>query len=155
MLAFDRAFTMKRALFFFLLSGCSILELGKGRPYAVWTLHGAERPMGTCATIEPRVVKSGAEGVGFLLEVRGRASCTLALAAIDMSLADESVQRPIAVPPMTVEQDTDVRLYTPLPFDNRAAWNRGSRSATVVVRGTIDGRTFSAGPWTMDHEEQK
>jgi len=146
---------MKRTLLFCLLSGCSIIELGRGRPYAVWNLHGAERPAGACATIEPRVVKSGAEGVGFVLEIRGRASCALTLAAMDMVLPDESVQRPIAVPPMTIAPDTDVRLYAALPFDNRAAWNRGARQATYVVRGTIDGQTFSAGPWTMDHEEIK
>lgn len=135
-------------------AACSILELSSpGRPYAVWNVHGSARPAGTCATIQPIVAKSGAEGVGFILVVEGKGTCTLAMSAMEMRLADEGLQRPLAFPPAAVTPGVLLRVYAPIAFDHRSAWNRGSRAATFVVRGTIDGQTFEAGPWTMDDIE--
>jgi hypothetical protein len=143
----------KRAIVLCLLSACSIFDTGTGRPFAVWSVHGTARPAGTCATIQPIVAKSGAEGVGFILVVDGKGSCTLALAAMEMRLEDEAFQRPLAFPPAAVTPGGMFRVYAPIAFDHRRAWNRGARSATFVVRGTIDGQTFESGPWTMDDIE--
>lgn len=144
---------MRRALLFLspVLASCALFAGGQGRPFPVWGVHGAARPAGSCATAEPWVVKSGAEGVGIVIEVRGRSSCALSASVLEMRLPDEALQRAIPLPPAQISSGTAFRVYVPIAFDNRRAWNRGSRTATLVVRGTIDGQPFEAGPWTMDH----
>ena len=147
---------MKRFFFFLLFLGsCSIIDGHKSRPYAEWKLHGSVRPVGSCATVEPWVVKSGAEGVAFVFEFNGRATCALAPTVLEMKLGgdsqnSETVHRDIPTAPASMTDGAIVRIFVPAPFDNRAAWNRGSRSATLFLRGTIDGAPFEAGPWTLD-----
>jgi hypothetical protein len=146
---------MKRIFLCLGLSACSLIGSDGPAPLSQWGIHGSVRPAGSgttsCATIEPWVIKSGAEGVAFILEARGRAACAFAPAVVEMQLPDQVLHRELAVPPAKMTDGAVVRFYAPLPFDNRAAWNRGSRKATLFVRGTIDGQPFESGPWTLDH----
>jgi hypothetical protein len=147
---------MRRALFLLLpVVSCALFEGGQPRPFPLWGVHGAARAAGGCATVEPWVVKSGAEGLGIVIEVKGRASCALTMSVLEMRLPDEALQRSVGLPPAQMTSGTAFRAYVPIAFDSRVAWNRGSRTATLVIRGTIDGQPFESGPWTMDHTENR
>lgn len=135
-----------------LLASCALFGGVGSRPFPTWRVEGARRPVGTCATLEPWVVKSGAGGVGVVLEATGIGSCKLEISGLELRVRDEEpISRALPLPPATMTPGSAFRTYAAFAFDDRAAWNDGKRTATLVVRGTVEGQPFEAGPWPMDH----
>jgi len=144
---------MKTALLLCLpaMASCALFDQSS-RPFPTWRVYGAARPVGTCATVEPWVVKSGAEGIGIVVEAKGLSSCTLVLSGVELRVRGEPlVEHAVSLAPAAMTPGVAFRTYVSLAFDNRGQWNRGVREANVVVRGTIDGQPFEVGPWAMQH----
>ncbi len=117
---------MRRALLSLPLMSCALFDGGQPRPFPTWGVHGAARPAGVCATVEPWVVKSGAEGLGIVVEVRGRSSCALAMSVLEMRLPDEALQRSIALPPAQMTAGTTVHARAPASAFSSAAQKNGN-----------------------------
>lgn len=95
-------------------------------------------------------MRSGKEGIGFVLESTGTSACTFTLEYAELVIARKSLASPIALPPAQMSEGAIVRTYISFAFDNERAWNRDERVGTLVVHGTIDGQRFDL-DWPMTH----
>ncbi|MBI2389096.1 MAG: hypothetical protein HYV09_05720 [Deltaproteobacteria bacterium] len=125
---------MRRLLILGVLSsGCLLPE--SPRRYAVWerSTEGAQ-VLADCAEVDAWVSKSGKEGVGVTLELRGRstAPCVVTIASAKLRVgADEVAAKALPEPP-TLRLGQRVHAYLAFSFDGDRAWNAGLEGALIL-----------------------
>lgn len=125
---------MKRLLLVFVLcSGCLLPE--SPRRYPAWerTTEGAQ-VLADCAEVDAWVSKSGKEGVGVSLELRGRSTvpCVVTITAARLRVGGEEHVAQLLPPPPTLRLGQRVHAYLAFPFDGDRAWNAGVDGALTV-----------------------
>lgn len=107
------------------------------RAYPAWEMTRETDLRLGCARLQPFIARSGKQGIGVAVEVRGgdaRGSEGCPVSASARLLLGGRVIEP-AVPPQTLSTDWEIRyLYIPIPFDNEASWNSGERLAELELQ---------------------
>jgi hypothetical protein len=102
------------------------------RAYPAWEMTREIDLRLGCARLLPSVARSGKQGIGVVVEVRGgdtRGGEGCPVSASARLLLGARVIEP-AVPPQELTTDREIRyLYIPIPFDNEASWNSGELQA--------------------------
>jgi hypothetical protein len=116
--------------------GCWLNQEGPRR-YPFWIAKEGRARLEGCAEVDAWVAKSGKEGIGLALEVRGLAAseqpCRLEIAKVTISIGDQSFDGSRLPAAALLARGDVVHAYVPVPFDGDAAWNAGERAATIVV----------------------
>jgi len=133
--------------------GCAWLG-SDAREFPQWKVAGASLS-GSCASVEPYVVRSGKEGIGIVVHVHGVRACTFALESIELNVGNQIVRKSFSIEPAEMRDGNDFRVYAPLAFDDNEAWNRGERTASLTIHATASDPSphrEDLGPWRMEHE---
>jgi len=126
------------ACFLVLLSGCFPSE--GPRRYPTWerTTRGLQA-LADCAEADAWVSKSGKEGLGVTLELRGRSSkpCAVTIASARLRVEGaEYAAKQLPDPPM-LRLGQHVHAYLAFSFDGDRAWNEGAEAELVITGATM------------------
>lgn len=124
-------------MFAALACGCFVHE--GPRRYPVWqrTTQGAQ-VIAECAEADAWVSKSGKEGVGVIVELRGRSSdaCVVTIASARLRVGTEEYAAHRLPEPPTLKLGQRVHAYLAFSFDGNRAWNEGAEGALVLTSPT-------------------
>lgn len=121
-----------------LLSGCFVSEGPRRFPTWERTTHGA-LAIAECAEADAWAVKSGKEGLGVILELRGRSTepCVVTIHAARLRVGTDEHEALRLPDPPTLRLGQRVQAYLAFRFDGDRAWNE-----------QLDGALMIAGPST-------
>ena len=117
-------------------SGCALLEGPRRRTVAWGVVETTPKSVG-CATATAHVARTGKEGMGVVVTLRGRDTneCNVQNARVSLLLENGlEVRAKKALPEMQLTSRETVEVYVPLYFDNNDAWNRGVRRGKLELR---------------------
>jgi len=109
------------------------------RRYPTWerTTRGTQ-VLADCADVDAWASKSGKEGLGVTLELRGRSTtpCVVTITAARLRVGvEEYLAKQLPEPP-TVRLGQRVNAYLAFAFDGDRAWNDGAAGALVITAAT-------------------
>jgi len=125
-----------------LASGCFVSEGPRRYPSWERTTKGAQT-FAECAEADAWVSKSGKEGVGIVLELRGRSSepCLVTIASARLRVGNEDHAARRLPDPPRLRLGQRVHAYLAFGFDGDKAWNEGAEG-TLVITGPTTSVTF-------------
>lgn len=124
----------------------SVAEVAsEGRARGPAVRRSAFRAIGPCAVASIEVVRSGKEGIGVIVALRGATAdvCTVHELRVEVVLSDgtrASGSRPLPARSLTASVVTE--SYVAVPFDSNDAWNRGVRRGEARLVGELGSATF-------------
>jgi hypothetical protein len=132
-------------------TSCLLFQDGRPRTYPTWSVTDRTVQLG-CAQARARVVRSGKQGVGLVVDLEGQSTtCKFALREAEMTLQGEVRRAQIMVAPARIAPGTRLSVYVPIAFDGDDAWNRGAHDARLVLRATVDGKEVEGIGLAMTH----
>ena len=125
---------MRRAALLLTLAGC-FPPIEGARAYPEWHASVGSVALGGCADVRVLPRKTGKEGLGLTMILRGRAPCAVSLKSIELE-AGGAVHPAANVPaPLQLQSGDEVHAWVAIAFDGDAVWNDpAARDATLVVR---------------------
>lgn len=136
-----------------LLSGCFVSE--GPRRYPTWerTTHGV-LAIAECAEADAWASKSGKEGLGVILELRGRSTepCLVTIRSARLRVGTEEHDALRLPEPPTLRLGQRVRAYLAFRFDGDRAWNE-QLEATLSISGPSATVTFPLKQTMASREE--
>lgn len=117
-------------------SGCALIDGPPRRTVAWGVVETTPKSLG-CVVATAHVARTGKEGVGVVVTLRGRDTnvCHVQDARVLLRLEDGlEVRAKKALPEAQLTSRETVEVYVPLYFDNNGAWNRGVRRGKLEVR---------------------
>lgn len=121
-----------------LLSACFPLEGPRQFPTWERTTRGLQ-VLAECAEADAWVSKSGKEGLGVTLELRGRSSkpCVVPITSARLRVGGaEYVAKQLPEPP-TLRLGQHVHAYLAFAFDGDRAWNERDEAELVIAGATM------------------
>jgi len=102
------------------------------RNYPAWQVVGTKAMVSDCVEVTPVVVKSGKEGIGVVVAVRGLAACASHLVASRVLIEGASFPGVFADNQVDASSRT-VRSYLAFSFDNNVLWNKGQNDGSLEL----------------------
>lgn len=134
------------------------------RNYPGWAIDGPRKHDLGCASAEAWVLKSGKQGAGVVVELKGNGrNCPVQLQSAEFALPHNTVPmttRPVPVGATGAPAD----VYVSFLFDGDSAWNGGDREAALHLVMLVNGdkRTWDlhltnrldGGPYVFQRDER-
>ncbi len=141
---------MRLAVLACVLVGC-FPPIEGARTYPEWRVPTGVVALGTCAEVRVIPRKTGKEGLGLTMVLRGRAPCAVSVQAIELQTAG-TVHRAAQVPPaLQLKLGDEVHAWVAIAFDGDAVWDDpAARDAKLVVRDAALGEARFEMHLTMD-----
>jgi hypothetical protein len=102
------------------------------RNYPAWQVVGPTAVEADCVLVTPFVVKSGKEGIGVVVALRGLGPCATHLAGARVVVGDLSFAGTLGESRLDPNSPM-VRTYVAFPFDNNTLWNEGRHEGTLEL----------------------